>query len=295
MNPAIFILCAALAVAVLASWFYFRAFKMFQPPIGVLSLGDTLFTVVMIVLAPYLYLILPNVVLTILVFVAFVSLAFSVFEAFLKSGWPWIISLIIGFVEIGAYVIFGPDDATAAMVNNITVLITVVGVSNLWVQGGMQARHFTLISGFLIMYDLVATSIFTLTDELIERTARLPFAPNFVWIEGSQFIASIGLGDLIFASTFPIVMWKAFGFRAGLSALVISLATLPLIELIVKITGVGQVTFPVMIVLGPLIVLHYFWWARGRPERTYYQYRLEREAAKARPRSARAIEQVPHQ
>jgi hypothetical protein len=78
----------------------------------------------------------------------------------------------------------------------------------------------------------------------------------------------IGLGDLLLASVFPLVMRKAFGRGAGVTAILVALGGIAAIMLL-PITEV----FPVMIILGPLMLLQYAYWIRQRgQERTTYQY-----------------------
>ena len=50
---------------------------------------------------------------------------------------------------------------------------------------------------------------------MVERLADLPFLPVVAWGFGQDEWAGIGLGDLLFATVFPLVMRKAYGKRAG--------------------------------------------------------------------------------
>jgi hypothetical protein len=66
-------------------------------------------------------------------------------------------------------------------------------------------------------------------------------------------------------------MRKAFGRSAGIAALVLTLGAIGML-LALPLKGV----FPVMVVLGPLIVLQYLYWSkRGGRERTMWQYLQE--------------------
>jgi hypothetical protein len=102
------------------------------------------------------------------------------------------------------------------------------------------------------------------------RLADLPFAPMLSWGSGSTAMG-IGLGDMLLATVFPLVMRKAFGRRAGIAAMVIALCAIGTM-LALPLKGV----FPAMVVLGPLMVLQYLYWRRRRGrERTMWQYRAE--------------------
>jgi hypothetical protein len=80
------------------------------------------------------------------------------------------------------------------------------------------------------------------------------------------------LGDLLLASAFPLVMRKAFGLAAGMTALAINLGVIGVL-LVLPTLGIVHRTFPVMIVLGPLMVAQYAYWRRRRgAERMMWQY-----------------------
>jgi hypothetical protein len=82
----------------------------------------------------------------------------------------------------------------------------------------------------------------------------------------------IGLGDLLLATVFPLVMRKAYGQKAGLAALLIGLSAIAAV-LVRTFIGIQVAAFPVMVVLGPLMILQYLYWRRrSGPERTTRQY-----------------------
>lgn len=76
---------------------------------------------------------------------------------------------------------------------------------------------------------------------------------------------------MLLATVFPLVMRKAFGCSAGMIALALALAAIGTL-LALPLQG----AFPVMVVLGPLMMLQYLFWCRrcGR-ERTTWQYLQE--------------------
>jgi len=86
-------------------------------------------------------------------------------------------------------------------------------------------------------------------NDLINRLAGLPFAPLITWAsDGGQWLG-IGLGDLLLAAVFPLVMRKAFGRTAGLLALGLGLATLMAMLALLDLRVV-RVTLPAMVALG---------------------------------------------
>jgi hypothetical protein len=67
------------------------------------------------------------------------------------------------------------------------------------------------------------------------------------------------------------VMRKAFGRPAGITAMVLALAAIGTLLALPL-----QEVFPVMVVLGPLMVLQYLYWRRRHgPERSTWQYLQE--------------------
>jgi len=150
-------------------------------------------------------------------------------------------------------------------------LATVVGITNLWAQSGMQARAVTLLGAFPIVYDLIATSLTPLMGTLLERLAAQPLGPHLAWPLGHASVVAIGVGDVLVTAVFPLVLRRAFGEWAGMVAMgsaigaMVGLSLLPL-----------SATCPVMVVLGPLMALQYAVWRwRYGSERTTYQYLTE--------------------
>jgi hypothetical protein len=131
----------------------------------------------------------------------------------------------------------------------------------------MKARDVTLLGGALIVYDFTATSVLPLMGEVMARLGGLPLGPQVGWPAGAG-TAFIGLGDLLLAAVFPLVMRRAFGRGAGLAALAVAVAAIGAL-FVLPVTGL----FPVMIVLGPLMIAQYLYWARQGAERTTWQYR----------------------
>jgi hypothetical protein len=121
----------------------------------------------------------------------------------------------------------------------------------------------------LMLYDFTATWLLPLMGDMMVRLAGLPLSPMFGWMVGdSSLWVGIGIGDLLLASVFPLVMRKAFGRRAGLTAMLLALVAIAGIMLLPL-----KVIFPVMIVLGPLMIGQYLYWSRRQGlERTTWQY-----------------------
>jgi hypothetical protein len=167
---------------------------------------------------------------------------------------------------------FGAPSPRFQFLNNSVLVIAITGATNLWVQSGMRARDVAVLGVALMAYDFVATTLLPLMNNLTDRVAGLPFAPQIMWPSSDNQWLSVGLGDLLLAAVFPLVMRKAFGRAAGLLALVMGLVTLGVMLALLDLRLV-QVTLPAMVALGPLMLAQYVWWThRSGKERTTWQY-----------------------
>lgn len=274
IYSSVLVVLAFAVAAVALSRLYFRRFLVTRPPIGVFNLTDIAFMIGGIILVPYLYLLLPLWLVAGLLVLGVLSVLYFLWEPVLPGRllvWPVTLALI--GADIWATLQFGTAGNGFFIVNNIVLLAMVVGLANLWAQSGMRARDVMILGVFLMFYDLTATWLLPLMNDMMLRLAGLPFSPMFGWaVAGSDSSGmSIGLGDLLLASVFPLVMHKAFGRVAGWAAMLIALGAISALML-ATIVDIAD-TFPVMIVLGPLMIVQYIYWSRrqGR-ERTTGQY-----------------------
>lgn len=274
MVLATFIILIHTAAAVILSWLYFRRYAMTRPPIGVFNLGDIAIMMGVVILVPFLYLLLPIWMLASLLALASISLLYFTWEPVLRSAWAiWLVTILLAGADLLTALLPGIAPIWFFAVNNIVLVISVVGVTNLWAQSGMKARHAAILGAALVVYDLIATSILPLMNNLFARLEGLPFAPELAWpVNTAGDWLGIGLGDLVLVAVFPLVMRKAFGRPAGIVAMIIGLGAISLLILSL-IFGLLVGTFPVMVVLGPLMLLQYVYWSRRlKQERTTWQY-----------------------
>jgi hypothetical protein len=250
-------------VMVCLGWLYFSRYQIVRPPVGVISLADFLVTLGGVVLIPLLYLAVPTWTLIGVLALGALSAVYVAVEPVVSSH-PnrWLIILVAVVGEVVAVIGSGPGGVVAC---------GVVGVSNLWAQSGLKARDATILAGALMVSDLIATTCLPLMRGLFERLAHLPFSPIVGWPGADGGWVGLGLGDLVVATVFPLVMRKAYGRSAGILALIVGST---LIAALLALGAVREIDiFPVMTVLGPAMMIQYAWWAvrRGR-ERTTYQY-----------------------
>ena len=110
-------------------------------------------------------------------------------------------------------------------------------------------------------------------DEHFTQVEGLPFALLVAWSPAVGVWGALGLGDLLMAAVYSLVMRKAFGREAGLVAF--WLAPAAFVALMVLIwTGLVAATLPMMALLGLLMMGQVLFWRKRRgAERTTWQYR----------------------
>lgn len=274
MIAAAFVILLCAFAALLLSWFYFRRVAIARPPIGVTNAWDIAFLMAGILIIPYLYLLLPLWLVTAVLCLQTASLIYFLAEPLVRARLVlWLLAIVPVAADVAAAALYGVRSNIFYAVNNLVLVLVVAGVSNIWAQGGMKARHAAVLAAYLALYDLIFTALLPVTNDLFARLAGLPFAPLFAWSVGmeGQWLA-LGLGDVLLAAVFPLVMHKAFGRRAGILAALLALAVICLL-LAIPLAGLPLATFPVMVVLGPVMIAEYlFWLRRRRVERTTVEY-----------------------
>lgn len=266
------------AATLALGWVSFGRVIMSRPPIGVMSLGDVAVMLLLIILIPPLYLLLPMVLVAALLLAAALSSYLALLEPALGSRrGAWAVALALLGSDIGAALLLGTTHLAFVAINNAALILLAVAIANLWVQAGLRARDVTVLGLGLAVYDVVATSILPVTNDLVARLGSLPLMPVLVWPVGmTGETVSLGLGDLLMTTTFPLVLRKAFSSPAGLVALLTTLvAVVALMAL--SIAGQAPAVIPLMAVLGPLMAIQYGYWRRFGPERTTRQFRRSAE------------------
>jgi hypothetical protein len=282
-----YIVVVALAVAsALLSSAYFRRYQVTRPPIGVFNGRDVAILLAAIIVIPYLYLVLPLAVVATLLVLTTLGILYFTGEPMIGSR-RLLVAIVAAALaaDVTIALAVGTGSNTFLAVNNVVLLVVVVGVANLWAQSGMKARDAAALAAGLAVYDFVATSQLTLMTDLIDRLSQVPLLPFIAWREGDGALG-IGLGDLLLAGVFPLVMRKAFGPRAAATALAVGIAVIVGVLALVQLEVI-DFAVPVMVVLGPLMVAQYALTIRRHgSERTTFQYlQAEPLAAAARARA----------
>lgn len=258
------------ALLLLLATIYLGRIDLPRPPIGVYLWSDIAVMSVVLIIAPLGYLALPTAAVAgIFGLVLAVALQFTL-APMLGGRRATLCALALCAATLVGWLIH--QQGLTAVLSDLVLTIAVIGVANLWVQGGMRASHVAGLAGLLSGYDLVATSLTSLMDRFVSHVDGLPFAPMVV-LSTTRPPVEIGLGDLLMVVLFPLAATKAFGRRAGQVAAYVAVITMAVIALMIW-AGLLPPYSPLLAVLGPLIVAQYvFWRKRGHRERTVGQWR----------------------
>jgi hypothetical protein len=269
---AVLVVFGLFLLAIGASIFYFVRYEMTRPPLGVMNLWDVGLTVIFIVLIPYWYLLLPSWFNTPFLTLATFGLMVFLLEPVVgRRSVRWLLAALMVTADL-AFFYFSPGLLFLA-VNNLIIIVTVMAASNAWVQSGARARHIVILAIAIAIYDFIFTARLDVTAELLTQLGQYPFAPQLGWESGESFMA-IGMGDTLMATTFVVVMWKAYSKRAALAALLATMVAFGILLIIPVENAIFLTSYlPAMVIIGPVQLLVYLVWSRraGR-ERTMVEY-----------------------
>lgn len=283
ITTPILIVYALFLLAILLSLAYFRRYRMPQPPLGRLNLWDVALTMAVIVLIPYLHLLLPGWANTLFLSLITTSLLYFFLEPIIAlRPLRWLV--VLGLVAVGvvaAYLLPAGSLGYTA-INDALIILSVVAVSNIWVQSGVSARDLVILALAIAAYDFIFTGLLPVTADLFAQLDNLPFVPMIAWRDGEVW-AAIGLGDTLMASAFVLVLYKAWGRGAaaiGLAGMALAyplLFALPLLSQLFVTTA-----YPAMVIIGPVQLLVYlFCRQRYGAERTMREYRASQVRSQA--------------
>src|SRR6266852_9933408 len=158
VSAALLVVLGLCIAAILLSWLYFRRYQITRPPLGVFNLADVTYMIVGIILVPFFYLALPRWLVSGLLVVGTLSVVYCMWEPVLRTRLAiWLASLLLVGADIWAALQVGNTPNTFFALNNLVLIIMVVGLTNLWAQSGMTARDAAILGAFLTVYDLTAT------------------------------------------------------------------------------------------------------------------------------------------
>ena len=257
------------AAAIVGSLLFFRRARVDAPAIGVFGCDDAIAVGVFVAVMPFVYLALPYWLVASLFALGGASLLQLAFAAALPHSVVW--PLVTGLTAIDATLArLGSDNAAFLGLNDCLLIVIVIGLANLWAQSGMRVRDAVVLAGGVAAYDYVATLKAPLTIDLMDRLAGVAFAPRVAFTAHGTIILSVGLGDLMFASVFPLLLRRAYGRRAAFAAAATSFGALAAMTASASM-GLAHV-LPAMVAIWPLMLIQYTWLRRHGPERTTGAY-----------------------
>ncbi len=271
MLSSAFLLFGSCAAGILLGWVYFRRWRISRPAIGVVNRFDIFFLLVGIILITFLYTLLPAPVTAVLLALGITSVLYSVWEPMFPSrALTWLATFGLVVLDLATAILWR-GSALAAAANNLALLIAAAGMANLWAQSGMRLGDLSIFSALLAVYDTLSTLILPTQTSLYWRLVGMPFAPLIAWPSPKGWLA-FGLGDLIVMCLYPLVMRKAYGRPAGIAAVLLDMGVVAFL-LALSVSGILKIFFPVMALLGPIVVVHYLIYrSKGYQERTMRQY-----------------------
>jgi hypothetical protein len=265
------LLCAATGLILLAAWLYFRRVRVDRPPVGVFNLRDVIFTFVVLIVIPPLYLDLPTWLVGSILVVMATSLSYLTIRPMAGGRIALAVAGGLAAGEVALTVLGYGRSIGFVILNDLAIGLLVVGVCNIWAQSGVRARDVTVFACAVGIFDLVAVWMLPLMLEFFTQVRALPFAPMLAVGTGDSAVV-LGLGDLLFVVLWPLVAVKAFSRKAGVAAGAGTLGCVVALG-IAFATNVFQVAVPAIVFIGPVILVQYLLFRRHyRVERTTGEY-----------------------
>lgn len=269
-----------------AALVYFRRVQLDRPAIGAFNTRDLFILAGFIILLPVLYLAVPGPVLTGFLILTFSSAMGIGLRPILAARYRRVlIPALIGGEIVVTYTLLGAPRGLQVywVLTSAIVLVAAMGVSNLYVQGGLRLRQVAGFAVFLAVYDLVFSTVIPLTPQLAAAFEGRPLNASIGWAAG-RLSANIGLGDLLVYALFVIAAFKAFD-RTGaiwgfVTVFVFGAVAPSLAPLVVSHFSQGStgIVIPAQVFFGPAAFGVSATLYRLLPERTTGQWLREQAA-----------------
>ncbi len=274
------VVCAGALGTAAAALIYFRWVRLERPAIGAFNSRDLVILAGFIILLPILYLALPGPVLTGFLVLTFGSAMAIGLRPILAARYRRIlIPVVIGAEIVVTYTLLGAPRGLQLywVLTSAIVLIAAMGVSNLYVQGGLRLRQVAWFAMFLAAYDAFFSTVIPLTPQLAAAFEGRPLNASIGWAAG-RYSANIGLGDLLVYGLFATAAYKAFDRRgaiwAFLTILVFGALAPSMAPLVVSQfdQGANGIVIPAQLFFGPAAFAVTARLYRRYPERTTSQW-----------------------
>ncbi len=289
------VLCGALVSAGCAL-LYFQRVHLERPAVGVFNGRDVMIVFCFVLVLPFLYILLPSVVLTGVLCLTFMGALYIGLRPLLRPRYLWIfIPLLLALNIVVTETLLGTRSGWQLywVITDTLVLLAVVGIANLYIQGGMRLLHVAWFALLLAAYDGFFAFVVPISQKLADRFEGQPLDPSIGFALG-PYNANIGLGDLLVYCLFIAAAYKGFGKKGALVSFVtiaifgaILPSMSPLIISAVIRANIG-ITIPAQVLFGPVAFLTYCCLTRRQPERNMAGWLSAQAAAKHEPIHARS-------
>jgi hypothetical protein len=280
---------------------YFRRIRLERPAIGVFNARDIVIVMVFVLTLPFLYILLPSTALVVILCITFTMALYIGLRPMLRPRYIWIlipVALATNIVIAETLLGTGVGWQLYWVLDDVIVLLAVVGISNLYVQGGMRLSHVAWFALLLAVYDGFFAFVIPISQQLADHFEGQPLDPSIGFAMG-PFSANIGLGDLLVFCLFIVAVYKGFGKRGAIIGFInivlfgVLLPSLsPLVIAAVTRVNIG-VTIPVQVLFGPVAFITYLWLSHHTPERSMAEWLSVQDAATHEPiranQSGRAV------
>jgi hypothetical protein len=297
--PTLFELALAVPATVLTCLLavhYLRHVRLDRPAVGTFNRRDIVTLFVLIVGLPFLYVVVPQWMLTSVLVLTFCGALSIGARPLLSPGRTWVaLGFLVGLNIWMARTLLGTVVGWQVywLETDVIVILTAVCAANLYVQGGMRLKHVAWFALILAGYDAVFTLKWPITNKLAERFLGFPLDPS-VGFRMGIYNASIGVGDLLVYSLFLVAAYTAYGrvaVRPVLSVIVIFGAITPaLAPLLFRalIDARTDLVVPAQSAFGPVAFLCYLWLRRRfGAERTMGAFLASADIPRQAPAPAR--------
>ena len=269
---------------------YFRGVRLERPAIGAFNSRDLVILAGFIILLPILYLAVPGPVLTGFLVLTFGSAMAIGLRPIMPARYRRVlIPAIIGSEIVVTYTLLGAPRGLQLywVFTSAIVLVAAMGISNLYVQGGLRMRQIAWFAVFLAGYDAFFSTVVPLTPQLAAAFEGRPLNASIGWAAG-RYSANIGLGDLLVYGLFVTAAYKAFDRRGAIWAFVTIFVFGALAPSVAPLVvsqfdqGSNGIVIPAQLFFGPAAFAVTSVLYRRHPERTTSQW-IGEQAARLQP------------
>jgi hypothetical protein len=298
------VLIGALACAG-SALLYFQHVRLERPAVGVFNFRDIAVLLFFILTLPLLYIALPTWLIVGLLALTFTGALYIALRPLMQPRYLWpLVAVLLAANIVVDQTMLGTQLGWQVywVLVDVVVLIGVVGVANLYVQGGMSLRHVAWFALILAVYDGFFAFVVPISQSLADHFEGVALDPSIGFKMGA-LNGNIGLGDLLVFCLFTAAAYKGFGRRGALASFAIITVFGALIPgtspiIIAAVTRAVGVTIPAQVSFGPAAYLTYRWLAHQKPERSMAEWfavqaamghRTLRVVRRARPAAGMAL------